>query len=156
MAKYGTAFKYGTSETYGTAGATEEGEVTWVLMVDWDANGIFDGTNEADRLIDFKMTRGNKHYLATSGSGFAPMRGGKAVLTLDNHDRRYDPRCSSSPLYANVGPGKQVYLRVINNSDQTNYDILKGVIADIRPLSGPGGDKKVRMVVNDYMQEIDD
>ena len=103
MAKYGTAFKYGTAEKYGTAGATEGGEVTWVLMVDWDANGIFDGTNEADRLIDFRMMRGIKHYLSASGTGFAPMRGGTATLTLDNYDRRYDPRCSSSPLYGNLG-----------------------------------------------------
>ena len=154
MAKYGDAFKYGTAEKYGTAGATEEGEVTWVLMVDWDADGIFDGTNEAGRLTDFRMIRGNKHYLSTGGAGFAPMRGGTVTLTLDNHDRRYDPRYTSSPLYPNVGPGKLVYLRVINNSDQTNYDILKGVIADIRPLNGPGGAKQVRMVVNDYMQEI--
>ena len=154
MAKYGDAFKYGTSEKYGTAGATEAGEVTWVLMVDWDSDGIFDGTSEAGRLIDFRMMRGIKHYLATSGSGFAPMRGGKAVLTLDNYDRRYDPRYASSPLYPNVGPGKEVYIRVINNSDQASEDILKGVIADIRPMSGPGGGDKVRMIVNDYMEEI--
>ena len=153
MAKYG-AFEYGTSEKYGTAGATETGDVTHVLMIDWDNDGIFDGTNEAGRMTNCVISRGIKHYLSTSGRGFEPMRGGTATLTLDNYDRRYDPRYTSSPLYPNVGPGKQVYLRVINNSDQTNYDILKGVIADIRPMSGPGGDKKVRMIVNDYMQEI--
>ncbi len=152
MAKYG-AGKYGAGK-YGSSAVAEEGEVTHVLMIDWDNDGIFDGTNEADRLIDLRMMRGNKHFLSTSGIGFAPMRGGKAVLTLDNYDRRYDPRYTSSPLYPNVGPGKEVYIRVINNSDQTNYDILKGVIADIRPLSGPGGGDKVRIIVNDGMQEI--
>ena len=152
MAKYG-AEKYGAG-TYGTDGVTGEGEVTHVLMIDWDNDGIYDGTNEAGRLTDFRMMRGNKHYLSTSGIGFAPMRGGKAILTLENHDRRYDPRYASSPLYPNVGPGKKVYLRVINNDDQTNYDELKGVIADIRPLSGPGGGDRVRMIVNDGMQEI--
>ena len=144
----------GHQKTYGSSAVVEEGEVTWVLMVDWDNDGIYDGTNEADRLVGMKLKRGTKHYLAQSGNGFARMVGGKAILTLENYDRRYDPRYSSSPLYPNVEPGKQVYLRVIENDDQTSHDVLKGVIADIRPLSGGGGGDRVRIVVNDYMQEL--
>lgn len=155
MAKYGS-FKYGTTKKYGTSAATQDGEVTWILQVDWDDDGIFDGTNEADRLIDMKLKRGSEHYIQTGGNGFEPIAGGTAVLTLDNYDRRYDPRNASGPLYPNVAPGHQVYIGVIDNSDQTRYDVLYGVIDDIRPIGGLGTQQLARIIVADYMKVLND
>lgn len=151
--KYSGA-KYGTNITYGATSVTAGADLTWVLMIDWDDNGIHDGVNEAGRLLDAPMIRGNTHYLQPNGTGFEHMRGGRAILLLDNYDRRYDPRNSSSPLSPNVGPGKRVWIDVIINSTQAVHHYLSGVIDDIRPIGGAGGGDQVRIVVSDFMKTL--
>ena len=84
MARYNT-FLYGTNETYGASAVTEGGNVTWILLVDWDNSGSYDGTNEADKLKNCSIVRGRQNYLSEQGGGFEHMRPGKAVLTLDNN-----------------------------------------------------------------------
>ena len=81
MARYST-FTY-NGDKYGASAVTETGDVTWILQVDWDGDGSFDGTNEAGRLIDVKIKRGNEYYLSPRGRGIAPMKGGTGTLTLD-------------------------------------------------------------------------
>jgi len=146
MARYGT-FKYGAPRKYGASAVTEAGEVTWVLQFDWTGDGSFDGANEANRLVDFSLKRGDEQYISTSGRGFAGTSGGTATLIMDNYDRRYDPRNAASPLSPNVDTGKEVYIGIIINATQTRYDILRGQIGDIRPISGK---QQVRITVLDY------
>ena len=44
----------------------------------------------------------------------------------------------------------------VDNSDSTQYDVLKGQLADIRPIGGGGGGDRVRFVINDFMQVLYD
>lgn len=153
MARY-SSFKY-SDEKYGASTVTEAGSVTWIVNVDWDDDKVFDGTSEGDKLLKISLKRGRERYLASSGDGFEKMRPGKATLILDNKDRRYDPRNASSPLYPNVSPGKQVYIRVRDNANDETYTIFRGLIDDIIPIMEPGGGK-VQIECKDFLQVLND
>lgn len=155
--KYGENYKYGQNIKYGDGTADEGGEVTWILLVDWDEDGSLDSTNEAavGRMQDLEAPFGTEHYINSRGDGFSEQRGNQINIILEDKDRRYDSRNTSSPLYPNVAPGKNMYLGVMDNATLTRYDVLQGVIADIRPLSGAGGGGKVRLVIDNYQQQID-
>ena len=138
MAKYGS-FQYGTAKTYGASAVTEGGLVTWVLSIDWDDDGVFDGSSEAARLVGLNCKAGREFYLSAGGSGFDHMRPANVTLKLDNFDRRYDPRNASSPLYPNVTRGHKVQIRVRDNENDVFYTVFTGVLDDIRPVYTRGG-----------------
>lgn len=152
MAKYGS-FQYGTSETYGASAVTETGLVTWVLSVDWDDDGSFDGSSEANRLVFIRVKAGREHYLSEGGNGFDHMRPATASLTLDNFDRRYDPRNTSGALYPNVKRGHKVQLRLRDNDNDVFYTLFTGILDDIRPdYTRGGGD--VKFECTGYLQQL--
>jgi len=55
-------------------------------------------------------------------------------------------------LSPNVDTGKEVYIGIVVNATQTRYDILRGQIGDIRPISGK---QQVRITVLDYMSVLE-
>lgn len=153
MAKYST-FKYGDGTDYGSSAVSQNGIVTWILQVDWDDDGVFDGTSEAGRMVEApRIKRGRELYLAESGSGFEHMRPGSCVIVLDNYDRRYDSRYASSPLYPNVAPGRKMLLRVRDNENDVSYTIFTGIVDDIVPVYG---EDKVELRCVDYLQLLND
>lgn len=131
MARYGAAI-YG-EDTYGsTTGGTNN--VLWGLEIDWDGDGYFDGTNEAQYMRNLSWNRGRKHYIKTDGNGFEQPGQGSATFELINTDGRYDPNNASSPLYPNVEPGKYVQIKVKSGESGTPEYIFSGKIETIEPI----------------------
>jgi hypothetical protein len=139
MAKYGD-FKYTSTTLYGSGSAVSmpdaNSECTWILLVDWNNDGTYEGVNEAQwlhELVSFR--RGRDHYVAQGGNDFERMQMGKAILRMDNSDRRYDPYNASSPLYPNVVPGRRAQLSVRYNSTGESFVLMTGFIENIRPVN---------------------
>lgn len=158
MTTYGATygkFLYG-SELYGST-ANLTGTYNWIVEVDWDGDGVFDGSNESGRLTDIDCYRGRKNFLQADGQGFFPISVGTCRLTLDNHDGRYDAWNTSSPLYPNVIYGRDVRVRVVDIETNTTYPFFYGVISDIQP-SGYGANRIIKLVIEDglrYLRSVD-
>jgi len=137
--------KYGDGKLYGPSDAREA--LAWDVSVDWDDNGIFDA-NETDLLTGIGVYRGRTRLLSPSGEGFESIPTGKAVITLNNADGRFDGWNTSSPLYPNVKYGKDLRLRVRDLNTDARYGLFRGTIADIVPV-GYGEDARVMIYASD-------
>ena len=72
----------------------------YYLYVDWEGTGTVDSwQDEAGRVTKFVLDRGKERTIGSPGSGFQPPNIGRAILTLDNFDGRYDPWNKHTPLY---------------------------------------------------------
>jgi len=148
MARYGGFFKYGHFQKYG---AEMSVNLLWALEVDWDNDGLFDGSGEHTRLKSLSITRGRDGMFTSSASGesaFCRPQVGQCDLSLDNFDRRYDPWYATSPLYPNVQPGREIRLRVQDGSGGATYDLFRGKIGDI-PSTGGRKTALTRLSVQD-------
>jgi len=125
----------------------------WDVTIDWNGDGSFDETNEADRLLQIQRNRGGKNWLQSNGRGFFPISVGVCHLTLDNHDGRFDAWKTSSPLYPNVTYGRDVRIKVTDVATSTEYDYFYGVISDIVP-SGYGANAVVKITVEDGLRYL--
>lgn len=139
MADYGD-FRFGSGTEYGSGAVvpmpTPTSPCIWILSVDWDNNGSYDGTNEAQWLSELvSFRRGRDHYISQGGNDFERMQMGKAILRMDNSERRYDPYNTSSALYPNVVPGRRAQLAVRYVATGVTYVLLTGFIEDIRPVN---------------------
>lgn len=143
-ARYGTRTIYGTDWlTYGPAlPSGPDHLLTWVLLVDWDNDGIFDGLNEAGRIFHLEVFTGRQNFLKSSG-GFQEVDVGEFSATLRNQDGRLDPYNTSSPLYGDVMPGRRFQLMVYDEVNAILQPIMKGRLDDIRPLYGLTDDVKI-------------
>lgn len=154
MARYGD-FLYGSGVKYGL---TANANLLWSVEVDWNGDGLFDGSNEAHRVQSISFTRG-RDKLFTSGqngeSGFARFQVGQAQIVLENSDRRYDPYYATSPLYPNVLPGREVRIKVRNGATGSVYSVFRGKIDSIN-RSGYHSDPTVTMTVVDGWQLLSD
>lgn len=133
--RFGEWNQFGTTNQFGAS--TLEADLAWGVEIDWDGNGIFDGSNEARRMCGIDITRGRWALLQSEGNGYENIPTGTAVITLWNDDGRYDGWNADSPLYPNVSPGKDVRIRVRNlqASGEVIEDVFYGVISDIVPTS---------------------
>jgi len=120
----------------------------WALEIDWDGDGIFDGSNDGLLMLNCNITRGRRYLINSSNSGFEPVEPGYLTVELDNSDNRYTPLNTSSPLYPYVRPGVSVRLRTKKESDGVLYSVFAGRINDIQPVSG-SNPKRVRITVVD-------
>lgn len=150
MARYST-FKYGDGTKYGEEVGVN---LRWAFEVDWDGDSVFDGSNEAGRLRRISVRRGREQLMDESASSFNRVRVGYATVELDDHDRRYDPYNTSSPLYPNILPGRMARLRVRNGSSGAIYPVISGRIADIKPISGK--DRRVMIEIEDGIRWLMD
>lgn len=153
MARFGT-FKY-SSRKYGI---TVTSNLLWALEVDWDGDGLFDGSGEHNRLRSLSITRGREGLFSSSAGGesrFARMQVGECALFLDNDDRRYDPWYATSPLYPNVQPGREIRLRVQDGSAGATYDLFRGKIDEI-PSTGGRGEALAQIKVSDGWRILSD
>ena len=127
--------------------------LTWYFGVDWNADGTLEA-DEAGRMIPpFRCERGRKRMVRRDGKGFEKQPAGRITATLDNYDGRYDPYNTSSPLYPNVRPGRDVYVTV--NDGVTTYPVMRGRIDDIVPR-GSGENSQVTIVIKDGWQQLAD
>ena len=136
MSKYGS-FKYGTGVKYGDTYA--QPGIAWGFEFDWDNDGLFDGQNENDWVVDFYCERGRDYMLRLgeggSAVGYERITVGTASITLVNRDDRYSPLNTSSPLYPNVSPGRLAKIRVRDNNTGAIFPVITGKIKDIQPIT---------------------
>lgn len=149
-ATYGT-FLYG-AELYGSTSMLAA-NYNWIIEVDWDGDGVFDGSNESGRLTEIQCNRGRKNFIQPNGQGFYPVSAGVIHLTMDNHDGRYDAWNTSSPLYPNVTYGRDVRVRVVDVATNTTYSVFYGIISDIVP-SGYGANAIVKITAEDGLRVL--
>lgn len=124
---------YGHFQLYGgfLYGGEATNNITWLVNVDWDEDGSYDGLNEAPFMFDYMVTRGRQFYLQ-EGANFQPFEPGRATISLYNTTGRYDPFNTDSVLYPNVDTGK--FIRIIAEFEGINYPRFAGIIEDIRPI----------------------
>jgi hypothetical protein len=149
--KYGT-FKYGDGTKYGLSAIsdlTSDGEVVWIVSIDWDGTGY---TNEADNLTALSGFCGAEHYVGYSGDGFEAFQPAKYTLTMTDHDRRYDALNTDSPLYPYVMPGRDAQIAVYIRETGVTIPLITGTITDIQPVSGR---EEVTIVIEDGMRDLD-
>lgn len=146
--RFGSINTFGTSNKFGAS--TMDARLAWGIEVDWDGDGVFDGTNEAIYACGLTISRGRTAMLRSTGQGFEPMRTGQARITLYNRDGRYDGWNTSSPLYPYVTPGKDVRIRVrdLTAATETIENVFYGIISDIA-TTGYDTDPKVNIYVDD-------
>ena len=119
--------------------------VTWLVEFDWANTGAY-AANEAARTVGLRIERGG-------GGRFDAAPAGKAVITLENADRRFDPWYTASPLYPNVMPRRGVRIRAAYSG--TTYDIFTGRIEEIEP-STSGGTRRVAVTAYDGLRDLAD
>ena len=104
--------------------------ITWIPEIDWDKDGAFD--NEAARLLELTVRRGRSTTVANNG--YAIVEDGECVLTLSNHDQRFDPYYVSGPLYGHILPDRP--FRLTANDGTLTHDVFTGRVREPRPQSG--------------------
>jgi hypothetical protein len=97
------------------------------LEVDWDSNGLFDGSNEGVNLIDMSIERGRKYTVSASGDSFQTEDTGRFSAVLMDDDGRYDPFNSASALYGYLTGGKKFRVTVRTPSD-ARYALMAGAL----------------------------
>jgi len=144
--KYGDGSLYGASDT--------SSALAWDVSFDWDGDGTFE-VNEAAYLQGIAVSRGRKALLKKNGQGFEPFRTGTAVVTLSNHNGRFDAWNTDSPLYPDVGYGKEVRIRVrdLSVSGASIYRIFRGHTSNIVP-TGYGSKSQVAIYVSDGLEYL--
>jgi len=145
-AKWGNPdFAYGDTDRLWGEGNTEH--MLWAFEVDWDGDGVFDGSNEANKVTSLSVTRGRPHYLRINSDGeaigFHPIPIGKCTFIVVNDDDRYSSWNVNSPLYPNVEPGKDVRIRMKKTTDASYDPVFYGVIDKIVPIYGKNPAAKI-------------
>ncbi len=153
--RYGDpAYPYNTpSRLYG-AGSESDGITRWAIEVDWNNDGIFDGSNEAKYTIGLSTDRGRQSYIRVSDDdkavGFEHVQIGRAVITFKNLNDRFTPGNTSSDLYPNVQRGRAVRIRSFYNG--VFKPIMAGKIADVKVFTGKRN--QVQLVVEGAMKKL--
>ncbi len=109
----------------------------WTLAVDWSGHGSFVGTGEdvTSRVRQddpLTVTIGRESERTT---GHAPS--GSMSFSLANHDRRYMPEYTSSPIFGLVRPGRRVMLT--GTAGASIVPLLAGVLEEYEIDGGAAG-----------------
>lgn len=142
--------KYGDGKLYGAS--DERTALAWDVSFDWDGDGVFE-VNEASYLQGVSVSRGRKSLLKKNGQGFEPFRTGTAVVTLSNHDGRFDAWNTDSPLYPDVGYGKEARIRVRDLTGSSIYPIIRGKVTNIVP-TGYGSKSQAAVYLSDGLDYL--
>ena len=114
-----------------------DSDIAWLFVVDWDNDGTFDNDeDEGNRVVSVSTVRGREYKFSGDGRGFSYPRIGRATITLDNYDGRYDPYNSGGALYGNLLPGRRFKLIFHDNVNGASHNVIYGFIEDIVPVSG--------------------
>lgn len=100
--------------------------VTWKIEIDWEGSGTY--TDEGSRLLALSSSRGSDSSI--NADNLEHIKVGELSFVLENHDRRYDPYNTSSPLYGYILPARRLKVSVTTEGNQ--YTIFTGSVSDIR------------------------
>lgn len=153
MARYGT-FKWDDGTKWDATPSPLPGDATMVILVDWNNDGTLEDVGDSDYAASVNIRRGKDREFSSGGSGFEHCSPSKASISLHNHDRRYDPRNASSPLYPNIKPGRRIQIIAHVNSSGANHILFTGVIDDLRGFSGNA--ETAEMECYGYTQQLND
>lgn len=111
--------------------------LTYGFAVDWNGDSYLDDVNESERVLKWSTSRGRERIFNPSGNGFNPYEIGRLTVTLDNHDGRYNPWNTESPLYGYIMPGRNMQFKVaVYSSTSTfeheSYFVFTGTVTDIQ------------------------
>jgi hypothetical protein len=115
--KFGTT-KFGPSTLPGAQ---------FALDVDWDADGLFDGSRERD-LREFSVDRGRQYTIAPNGERFEEEDTGKFTAILYDLEGRYDFYNENSPLFEKLSGGKR--FRIRGRTSAGEFDVMSGSLSD--------------------------
>jgi hypothetical protein len=103
-------------------------DITYDIRVDWDNDGVFTGTGE--NVTSRTLHRGaiKIQYGRDQGKALSPIAPGQAAFQVDNSTKDYSPDNSSSPLFGNLLPGRQVKMTATHNA--IDYVLLLASIED--------------------------
>ena len=128
MTKYGKGiwgqFLYGST-------SPQDDSILWAVEIDWDNDEVYDGSNEASRLMDLEINRGTPQRLDSEGGGFLYQSPGRLRLKLSNADDRFSPYNSSSPIYP-VEEQRLIRVRNKHGSTGSYNNLFHGIISNIR------------------------
>mgnify|MGYP007071590816 CR=1 FL=1 len=117
----------------------------WFLEIDWNDDGVFDGSNDGFMLADLRTRRGRQNLLRSDNTGLEEVVTGEFEAELDNSDGRYDPYNITSPLYPYIQPGVIFQLRVLDLATGIEHDIMTGNITRIQPYRTGDGLERVKL-----------
>jgi hypothetical protein len=100
----------------------------WEFLVDW-SNLAGSLTDELGRVMAVSSARGRERAITANGPEH--MAAGRATVTLDNWDGRYDPFNGESDLYLIAAPGSRAELRVSEGG--VTRAVISGFVTSIRP-----------------------
>ena len=150
--------------TYRYLGAPTPGrpQLLFGILIDWDNDHVFDGSNEARWLKPggLEVERGRENYVKSDGKGFEHIGVGRCAITLDNSDGRYDARNTASPLYPHLLNKRERDAWVfVKDGDTGNVEsVIRGRMVDFNPSSNRRGVKTFKIFIEDgnrYLQKND-
>lgn len=128
------------------------------IVIDWDNDGAFNGGNEWRWLVPngLETERGRESFVRSDGTGFERIEVGRCTMTLSNHDGRYDPRNTSSPLYPHLLNKKErdAYIFVKDGDSGDAYDLFTGRLVDFQNISDRRGRKTIKLYIEDTMRYL--
>jgi hypothetical protein len=127
------------------------GEILYVLEVDWDGDGVFDGSNEAFYLEKWGTERGRDRYINPDG-GLEFVTVGRLRLKLNNRSRRFDEFYADGPLYGLLNEGAFVRFGTFLAGDSAPRWRFSGKVAEILPSGGLN--ESVELVVLDGIAQL--
>lgn len=143
--RYGDGTKYGSGALYGAHTVTNRA-LTWSIRIDWDNDGVLDGTNEIayidssgsfkGRLLGLRIRLGREFVFNSSGDGFEHPIPGSLELDMLDLEGRYDPYNPDSALNGMLYKNQLIVVKVKNESTSTLYDVFYGYLTDIKPSYG--------------------
>lgn len=150
--RYGDGTLYGSGATYGAYLSTTRA-VTFGFRVDWDNDGVLDGTNEVayldssntlqGRLLSWNIRVGRQFVFKSSSDGFEHVAPGTLEVELLDTDGRYDPYNTSSPLSGSLYKNQLVKFSVLSESTGTLYSAFTGYISNIKNVYGGAVQKAI-------------
>lgn len=126
---------------------------TWAVAIDWDGDGDFGDTGEDVSLRTLVREGISISYGRDTARALSPLAGGDGSFSLNNISRDYSPLNSSSPLFANLGPGKTVRIQATHAA--VTYTPFWGQLDDYK-VDPERGSRVARMTLIDGLARLRD
>src|SRR4249919_671650 len=126
------------------------------LKVEIDWNRDLDYSDISENVTEFVRARNNPislDYGRDQSTALAPTIAGRGSLVLDNDDRRFSPRNTSSPIYGYVKPARPVRITRTLPTSGTTYTLFVGHTDD-SPINPDVTSKQVSLSLVDSLADF--